>query len=295
MSGSTSSVSQEVICRDCSERFPDSRPVCPHCGRPSLFPNVTAASRQEERHTLLERYHDAWSGLISRGCESVARAFEKEIQSRSVAVIAIPHGSLLELSKSDLHLFSNHYKKIAAGLQIPSGSGWDPLRSVVEEKLFPAYKQDIHFAALSLDQVGLRNYGNCSVVLKTDLIAHRASLFEDNNVVLLAKTLKLHLNDELPLGFRSTWEDRHCLCIAKLCDDLKPHTIMAEFPSLLLNQAASTDDDRFIEVHVFGPMSLRTVDQVTVIDSARRVPKAVLAEIQRMLDSSGVPVRIERR
>ena len=36
----------------------------------------------------------------------------------------------------------------------------------------------------------------------------------------------------------------------------------ADFPSILLGAGASSETDVFVEVHIWGPMSLRTVEQI---------------------------------
>ena len=103
----------------------------------------------------------------------------------SHAVIARPAHEILRLATSQNEIYGTFYNLIGAGLRLPEGGKWDILRGVVDSALFPNYKEDIRFAALSLNGVGLSNYGEYSIMLRTDLIAHRASVFEENSILFM--------------------------------------------------------------------------------------------------------------
>ena len=166
----------DSLCGDCREPVPLEATCCPHCGRPSLFPNVRAAEAKDERAALAERYRIAVEAAAARGCGEVVREFENAART-SQAVIARPLPETERLASSDLQLYSTYYKLIEAGVRLPSGEKWDKLRQLADVSLFGLFNApQIRFAALSLEDAALASYGECCLVLREDRIAHRASL-----------------------------------------------------------------------------------------------------------------------
>jgi hypothetical protein len=75
------------------------------------------------------------------------------------------------------------------------------------------------------------------------------------------------------------------LAVAKLATHLleKPPT-QEEIAGILIDQGATTADDRFIELHVFGPMMVLTIEKVRVTPKKvgnRRMPKKAEVESLR--------------
>ena len=54
-------------CHECTNEYPTHQAVCPHCGRPSNFPNVFEAAQEHERSALMSRYETARSPLLVSG------------------------------------------------------------------------------------------------------------------------------------------------------------------------------------------------------------------------------------
>ncbi len=145
----------------------------------------------------------------ARGAEAVFQDFEAAAQT-SKAVIARPLRDIERLTSSDRELYPTFYALTQADVRLAYGDKWDRLRRVADESLFPGYKEHIRFAALSLDEVGLADFGDYYLVLKEDMIAHRATAFEENS----AAFLEYHRYQE-PEGSRATWAERFKLCAAK--------------------------------------------------------------------------------
>jgi len=183
------------------------------------------------------------------------------------------------LSASDKELFPSYYGMLKGEVRLPHGNVWDGLRGVADEALFPGYKEHIRFAALSLDDLGVTNYGECSFVLREPMIAHRASVFEENSTLFLKK----HGYELLP-GYRAAWEDRAKLCVAKLAKEVKATTLSEHFPRLLLAQGRTAEEDRFVEVHVWGPMTMRTIEKVIISGLRRRSIRKSLRDRLKGLD-----------
>jgi hypothetical protein len=248
--------SEPPPCKDCGNSVPPFSHYCPHCARPALFPNVRAAQIPAEREALERRYQEARRDASSRDADADIGRFETAVAS-SKAVIARSFTELDRLAASDKELFPTFYRLLGEEVRLPHGNQWDVLRRIADEALFPGYKEEIRFAALSLDEAGLSSYGVCSFVLREDMIAHRASVFEENSTVFLQRNAY-----EPPLGHRATWEDRAKLCVAKLAGRIGPGMPETQFPSILLRTGATSAQDDFVEVHIWGPMSLRTVERI---------------------------------
>jgi len=276
-------------CADCKNDMPLSADRCPHCGRPGLFPNVRTAETPAERTTLDRRYQAAMKDSAARGAMSPVNDFEKAIAD-SKAVISRKHEEVQRLAASDRELYATFYNLLEAGVRLPEGSKWDTLRTLTDDALFPQYKEYIRFAALTLDGEGLVNYGDCSIVLRTDYIAHRASVFEENSVVFMDHHhILISRAHQLPLGYRSTWEQRGKLCVAKLYKSIDAGTQPDEYSTLLLRQGVTPEVDQFVEVHIYGPMTIRTVEQV-ILDPRRkrRLPVTILKALKARLPKYGV-------
>jgi len=276
-------------CRPCGNSFPSSAERCPHCGQPGLFANVFAAESDSQRLALEERYRVAREEATARGAEISLEHFETALKD-SHAVIARPAREMLRLATSDNEIYGTFYNLIGAGLRLPEGGKWDVLRSVVDSALFPNYKEQIRFAALSLNNVGLSNYGEYSIMLRTDMIAHRASVFEENSILFMEHhDIKIAEADKLPEGYRAKWDDRARLCVAKLSGRIDATTQTDEYSALLLRQGATSEEDEFVEVHIWGPLTVRTIEQVTLTDP-KSVPRATIKTIRTKLEEAKVKI-----
>ena len=73
------------------------------------------------------------------------------------------------------------------------------------------------------------------------------------------------------------------LCVAKLAGRIDGSTRPAAFADLLLREGATPEDDEFVEVHVGGPMTVRTLARVLVKPGARRtvIGKALQAKLEK--------------
>lgn len=224
------------------------------------------------------RYRKAKMEAEGRGCREVLTAFEDAVGG-SKAVIARPLREADRLAVSERELYSTYYQQIYSEHRSPSSDDWDLRRRPADEVVFPGYKESIRFAALSLDEEGVASYGGvepdgfCFLVLRTEMIAQRATVFEDNSVLVYERH-----GSPIPAGLRAVWEDRGKLAVAKLSASLAPDTLEESFPGVLLRQADSSVDERFVEVHIWGPMSVRTVAKV-LLKPRRKLRKAFVREL----------------
>jgi hypothetical protein len=169
-------------------------------------------------------------------------------------------------------LYINYYKAVASGARIPEDNEWDLSRQAYDAKLYPYFFQEITFAALTLNNCGVTGYGDYCMVLKSNLIASRASVIETNSFIFVKE--QLHHGDVDPAGHRSSWDQRAKLVMAKLAGTLKFSTTDSSFPSLLLGT-----DDRggdFIEVHIYGEIHRRAIERVVCRSRPLRRQDALL-------------------
>lgn len=274
-------------CDFCGHSYHFPQHLCPHCARPANYPNVFAAQDADEVAALQERYQEARRVAESRGTGTLraVEVFEAEI-SNSRAVIARSAGEFQRLSTSDNEGYASYYELIEAGVRFPSDNKWDAIRPLADEALFPYYRDKIRFAALTMDGRGLPNFGECFLVLRTEMIAHRATVYEENSVLFFSQHFKAGLNEaiRLPRGYRATWAERGKLCVAKLAGRIDGATPPGAYSGILLRQGSASEDDDFVEVHVWGPMTIRTVERVIFNKPTRRTAREITnrANKQRM-------------
>lgn len=273
-------------CSYCSFEVPISSDRCPHCARPSLFPNVTLASAQAQVDALERRLSSVTATLTGR-LEVVLKEFIDEVNSRSEAVIARPASEVLRLASNDRELYASFYGLIDADNRLPTDGYWDSVREIVDSKFFPYFKEHMRFGALTLDGKGLSNYGDCFVLLRADMIGHRSTVFEENTIVFCQKN-SVGLLIDIPAGHAAIWEKRGQLAGVKLHQRLQDGMRPQDFKPLLLSSGKSSSDDNFIEVHVYGSISIHSVSSVSV---DRRKSSVKIRALREKLAKHGISVR----
>jgi len=253
-----------MTCSDCKEPVREGLTQCPHCGRPSWFPNVNAAQSDSERLALEARYNSAVQDAAARGADAPRAALET-VASGAVAVCSRYFGEVYRLAYSEDEVYATFYQRLAAGTRIPGGDRWEGLRSAADTVLFgELQKREVRFAALTVNDSGLTNYGDWMLFPKEDMIAHRSTVFEENSVLFFRKHDIRAGNDyAVPQGYRAPWEMRHRLVAAKLAPSLNSATDATEFASLLLKSGVDSANDEFVEVHIWGGLTIRSFVKVS--------------------------------
>jgi hypothetical protein len=278
-------------CLTCGNQIPPSAERCPHCGKPGLFPNVRAAADPAEQAALDRRYKSALKGSSKVGAISVLKDFES-VTGSATAVIARSANELQRLVTSDHELYATYYQLIEGGTRVPTDDKWDRLRRLADAALFPGYEKHIRFAALTLDGIGLFNYGGCSISLRTDLISHRASVFEKNSILFIElRGSSLLKGKPMVRGYRATWDQRNKLCVAKLYKKIASSTLPAQYSNVLLHQGVTSKEDDFIEVHIWGPMTVRTIAQVVFTPTSDPASRVIIKALTEKLLKTGVVVK----
>jgi hypothetical protein len=95
----------------------------------------------------------------------------------------------------------------------------------------------LHYAALSLDGVGLESYGECTVTLREEMVFHRASCFEENSALIFEE------KHDFSGCLRSSWAELAKLCSAKIAGKINESMSSDDFPGMLLSEGVTQDDD----------------------------------------------------
>lgn len=280
-------------CAYCPYQFSRLLNACPHCGRPGLFPNVQLASDPAEQGVLEGRYAAVLKAAESSGGTGTIDRFKAAID-KSVAVLGVPLQEATRLAQSDSEVKATFYGLADTRVppaNAPEGMDWNTLRTLVDTAVFgDANKKEVRFAALSIDGTGLTSYGACTLVCDTGMIAHRASMFERNTCQFFVDS-ELQFGKPVPPGHRSTWAERVKLCLAKVGERLKEAMTDADFQNLVMTKGIKTDDDEVVEVHIYGPLTFRTLRDVVVRTSKKR--RTVAQELKDRLDDLKIPCKVQ--
>jgi hypothetical protein len=267
-----------ISCSECTQPMRDDMEKCPHCFRPGLFPNINAAKRQEERDALDQRYQEAYQTAKANGMESKLRKYEAAA-SKSEAVISRSFSEIQRLSYSEDEVYATFYQRVEAGLRLAGGDSWDRLRSVADTILFGGEnKRHVRFASLTLDEQGLPHYGDGSLLVREEMIEHRATVFEENSVLFMSRhNITAQADYQLPLGLKALWSDRGKLAAAKTGGEAF-ELQKGGSAKILQRPGLDPKQDVFLEVHIWGSLTIRSIRCVSVKAWKSGQPSA--AEIQ---------------
>jgi hypothetical protein len=274
-----------VECKRCGIPVADEKKECQACGEDNGYPNVRLAQRPDEVQALVRRLHDAEVSSTARNCKEILEKFglavlgSKAVISRSLSVVQ-------DLIESDRRTYTKFQRQLAYGARVAEDNEADRVRTQFEAALFPNFHQDVLFALLSMNNRGLTGYGAYAMILKEDMIAHRASVFEENLLMLSAKRAFL-LHEPIPPGFRAEWGERNTLAKAKLHSEIGPGTCEADFPAILVRDGGGPGNSDFIEVHIYGPLNRYTIERVVGPTPRTREDRAIWKRLERLLSDIG--------
>ena len=278
-------------CPHCHGEIRDSERNCPVCGHDCGYPNVRAAQRPEEMDALAQRLHAPEASATARGCIDVFSQFRRAVAS-SKAVLCRSLSKVMELVSSDNELYASFYQLVGMGARRPEDSTTERDRLIADDLLFPYYREQIRFAALSLDGRGATSWGDCSLVLRDIAIRDRATVFEENSLYFCSAR-GLGVGRPVPPGYRAVWGERDQLAAAKLEALLKPGMQPREFPGILLKTSGKPPREEFVEVHIYGPLHRQSIERLVVRQPKRRAERAMLIEVKRKLNAAAVGATVE--
>ena len=270
---------------ECGSQVPDAFRYCPACGNDVGFPNVRLANAHAEVSALQERLEQAEASAAAGGYSDVLNSFGEALLTSKV-VVARSLGIILNLIEDENRSYSTYHLELSSQTRYPKDNEFDRVRTQFESALFPNFHKQIRFGALSLDDHWLKSYGLYAMVLKEGMVAHRASVFEENPYVF-ASRYKILLNSPIPPGYRASWDRRDRLGKAKLYPKLGSDTDLCEFPKILLEDRAGTSESDYIEVHIFGSFNRNSIEKVIGPPPCRKEEKVLWATLKRLISDIG--------
>jgi hypothetical protein len=278
-------------CPNCGGSVGASEEKCPTCGEHVGAPNVRAANARSERLALQRRYQAALERAELRDAGDAVANFRTAVE-KSLAVANCGLYVLRELATNSNALYTNYHLGVRGEVRRAAELENDRQRRTMDALLFGGYAEEIRFAALSLDGIGLVSYGkedlSYGLGLRDVAVAKRASLLEENEYDFVRRH-SLDPTSNVPPGYRSSWENRHELAVAKLADLIWPELSPTEYARILLSSTGDRTTDQFVEVHIFGTFNLNAVSSVSGTTKAkRRDDRAVATMVRELLEKKGV-------
>lgn len=275
-----------TLCNSCGTEVPASRKECLTCGAFSGYPNVRAADAEAERTELGSRYIEAIARARENKSEVKLYSFEECLRV-STSVIATSVEVLREFAANSKFIYTTYGLSVQGQSRTPADPQDDSLRRMVDAYLFGEYGSEIRYAALSLDGSGLSNYGNYFVSLREIAIQSRSSLLDENSFKFFEDYAATSAF-KIPPGHRCVWAERTKLGVIKCAEKLLDASSSNLFPDILLHNGASRQEDDFIEVHIYGPITVGAIDLVRVGPKTKRSDEvAVLKVIKELLEKQG--------
>lgn len=280
--------SEETIkCRSCGNPVSFHRRTCHVCESDIGFPNVRQAEREEPQ--LRDRYASAQASAKARGITKQLKGFEASF-AQSKAVLARSSKQVIELIGSDNMLIATFAKQVRQGARLAENNSWDRGRESAESAVHPQYSDEIHYAVLSLTSLGAPYYGNCHIVLTSELIEKRTSLFEENPFLFMNRH-QVIAGVRIPEGYRAVWSNRGMLAVAKLHSKIESTTTDANYQNILISGDGPEVD--FIEAHIYGAIHAKTFSKITFFGQQSAVDKALLKAHRRKIKELGIEISEE--
>ncbi len=241
-------------CSNCGEDISRHiQPNCPRCFHAIGPPNVREVSRPKEKKALTTRYETALETSQEDGSYANLSNLDAAML-KTCAVINVDLDFLHAFLTNEKVQYSTYMLLVRSAVRIPAEQQDDRRRTSIESMFFGSYAEHIRYAALSLDGSGVTSYGPFAMQLSDVAIAERATLLEENSFDFI-DTYAMRPGDAVPPGYRSTWQDRHKIAVAKLAERVSEKTTQDDHAALLLYSDGNHEDDDFIEVHIYGPFN----------------------------------------
>lgn len=181
--------------------------------------------------------------------------------SVSQAVLSCSVSKVYHIALND-GIFANYHDLMSVQFlpQVrPGQPDWAKRRPQVEIEFVGSERhlRRMHYACLTVNGKSLPHYGECTVILREQMIAHRASVFQENSALYFDQN-----GPRIPLGMRCIWPNRAMLGVAKLADLVGDDADADDLADLVLHSGPTGLEDSFIEVQIFGEMTIHTFESV---------------------------------
>ena len=272
-----------AICPKCDATDSGSLRHCPTCGFDLGCPNVRAATLPAEVSALSERFNIARDNATKRGLTEQFDELVTAINSKTHVVVAMPLLFARSFLADPRTLYAGYENLVGGKIRTPALFKNDSDRFAVSGKMFASYGGEISYGVLSLNGVGLHNYGIVFLMLRDVAIEQRVSFLHDNSYLFLAK-LNLPVLGVIPHGYRSCWQNRAKLVAAKMESILTTNSNPADWACQLVVQGATREEDSCVEAHIYGGFNADSVQSVEFAASGTtRSDKLDIAAIKELM------------
>lgn len=247
-----------IRCPNCGVEVEYYRSTCIN-GHFIGFPNIRRA--EEMSADLVRHYEAAIDDAASRGVTPRLQSLEMLLKG-TVATINVSTKVLRNMSMGDNYI--SYYNALAISARKAAAAIYDGHRRAVDDKVHTGYGSELLNAALSPDGRGLTNYGAITLQLLEVSIEDRASVMRENSFDFYDR---YHLGDRNAVeepGWRSVWTGRAQLGVAHLEPAISAATADGDLPNIILFSGTTRQDDRYMEVHIYGELSWQTLARVVL-------------------------------
>jgi hypothetical protein len=210
---------------------------------------------------LLRNYHEAVVDAQRRGARRQVEQVESLIAG-STATINVPPKILSSMVLGAA--YRSYYKALDQDLRRIAEQKYHAHRAAVDAKVHPGYGAEILNAAINPDGRGLTNYGEITLRLRDISISTRASVLRENAFAFYERHDLGRRDAEEEPGWRATWPDRARLGVAHLGPSLTAGIADDDLSFRILTIGANRENDRYIEVHIYGELSCAALENVSL-------------------------------
>ena len=254
----------KLPCRHCGAGNNRSAVVCVACGESVGPVNVNLLSDPYFHDGLEQRFQSVMNEVAGSGKAAAVQAFEQEVTFRSRAVINLDAGFLFRVV-NDSEDYLPYQRAVETGKRAVKAFEEDLRRCVVETAFYGYTGRNLVYAALSLDDNGLRSYGDASVVLATGQIERRTTVFEKETYPLYDELTGQgwRAGTIMPAGYGSIWGKRGVVAVVKYGLQVAHSKKALKNETLLLHSDGEKQNDEFIELHIFNKITTVNFAKVT--------------------------------
>lgn len=257
------------VCDQTNHDIPFDEFIC-HKGHLIGSVNVRLAKRAEEHNELEARYQNALTEAEQNGLKTEILAFSEEVEKNSAVVFNMQIGPARKLFLDNNETYKNYYEQINSKNRPRTSMEKTRNRNIVDGWLFPDFGHAIRHGALTLNNRGPLCYGPVSVIIDdADFLKKYASTLEENSYHFAKKYCFTLPDDEEmafsepPLGYRSDWENRYKIAVAKHKTDLTSGSDINDFCNVLLQTGKNRAEEEFIEIHLYKTFNAEQIKEVT--------------------------------
>jgi hypothetical protein len=247
-------------CSKCGCSLSPAMRHCPTCRADAGAPNVRACRTAENSKALRVRFDVSRDRSKALGCSKEFVDLEGLLKEKSGVVVSMNAGMARKLVEDPNSIYENYEQLVGASQRRPADFDNDRQRCIVGATLFGSYADLIVYGALSLNETGVPTYGSVHCRIRSVAISERTTFLETNSYGFVREH-RVVAGDRLPIGYTSSWDDRHLLVLAKLADSLCAGQSESDWQAILIrSDGKDRQKDDFVEAHIYENFDINAVE-----------------------------------